>query len=114
MNEYELEIESLRRTLARLRLEEADPQIIDEYEVELRILRALYEAARRTLPAGDHDPRLAAALESMGFGGWNLASVYSFVYDVAMDAETDGRDLAALIGEMDFVDTLLEVAGEPG
>jgi len=50
----------------------------------------------------------------MGFVGWNLASVYSFVYDVAMDAEADGRDLAALIGEMDFADTLLEVAGEPG
>jgi len=28
--------------------------------------------------------------------------VYAFVYEVAMDVDTDGRDLAALIGEMDF------------
>ena len=112
VNEYELEIDSLRRTLDRLRAEEAAPQIIDEYEVELRILVALYEAAKQTITAGDRDPRLAGALEQLGFDEWSLASVYSFIYETAMDVETDGRDLAAVIGGMDFAASLLTAAGE--
>ncbi len=112
MDEYELEISALQRTLDRLRAEEADQKVIDEYEVELRILRALYDAANRTVLAGDRDPRLAGALERLGFGGWGLATVYSFVYEAAMDAETGDRDLAGVIGEMDFAASLLLAAGE--
>ena len=102
VDEYTLEIDSLRRTLERLRLEEADAPLIDEYETELRILRALYEAALRTLTAGDVDRRLRGALERLGFGAWDLINVYGFVYERAMEVNTEGRDLAALIGEMDF------------
>ncbi len=112
VDEYELEIDSLRRTLERLRLEEADAPIIDEYEAELRILRALYGAALRTLTAGDVDRRLRGALERLGFGAWNLVSVYSFVYERAMDADTGGRDLSAVVDETDFVAALLSGAGE--
>jgi hypothetical protein len=112
VDEYALEIDSLRRTLDRLRAEEADPTIIDEYEVELRILRALYAAALETVAAGDLDPRLSGALEQLGFGAWGLDGVYSFVYEAALDAETDGRDLAAVIGETDFAGSLLAAAGE--
>ena len=112
MDEYELEISALQRTLDRLRAEEADQKVIDEYEVELRILRALYDAANRTVLAGDRDPRLAGALERLGFGGWGLATVYSFVYERAMDADAGGRDLSAVIAETDFVAALLSGAGE--
>ena len=112
MDEYRLEIDSLRRTLERLRLEEADPTVLDEYEAELRILRSLYQAAIDTLAAGERDPRLAGALEQLGFGAWGLDAVYSFVYEAAMDAETDGRDLAAVIGETDFAASLLASSGE--
>jgi len=112
VDEYALEIDSLRRALDRLRAEEAAPAVIDEYEVELRILRALYQAAIQTVAAADRDPRLPGALEQLGFGAWRLDDVYSFVYETAMEAETDGRDLAAVIGETDFVASLLAAAGE--
>jgi hypothetical protein len=112
VDEYALEIDALRRTLARLRVEEADQAVIDEYEAELRILRALYAAATETLAQGDRDPRLAGALEQLGFGDWNLDSIYSFVYEAALDVDTDGRDLAAVIGETDYAGSLLAAAGE--
>jgi len=112
VDEYELEIDSLRRTLERLRIEEAAEPVIDEYEAELRILRALYAAAQRTLAAGDADPRLIGALERLGFGAWNLASVYSFVYERAMDADAGGRELSGVIADTDFGAALLTGAGE--
>jgi hypothetical protein len=110
VDEYALEIDSLRRTLARLRVEEAAPPLIDEYEVELRILVALYEAANRTMDARDGDAGLARALALLGFGAWDLNNVYAFVYEVAMEVDTDGRDLGALIGEMDFPALMLTAA----
>jgi hypothetical protein len=110
VDEYALEIDSLRRTLARLRVEEAAPPLIDEYEVELRILVALYEAANRTMDARDGDAGLARVLPLLGFAAWDLNNVYAFVYEVAMDVETEGRDLAALIGEMDFPALMLAAA----
>jgi len=112
VDEYELEIDSLRRTLDRLRSEEAAQPVIDEYEAELRILRALYDAALRTMAAGDADPRLVGALERLGFGSWNLTSVYSFVYERAMDADAGGRDLSGAVTETDFSAALLSGAGE--
>ena len=114
MDEYALEVNSLQGTLARLRVEEAAQPLIDEYEVELRILVALYDAATRTMDARDGDPRLAGALASLGFGEWGLDNVYAFVYEAAMEAETEGRDLAAIIGEMDFPALLLAVSERPG
>ncbi len=112
MDEYALEVDSLRRTLARLRVEEAASPLIDEYEVELRILVALYEAATRTLEARDGDPRLAGALAGLGFSEWDLDNLYAFVYEVAMEVDTEGRDLASLVGEMDFPALLLAAADE--
>jgi hypothetical protein len=107
VDEYELEIAEVRRSLARLRVEEAAPLLIDEYEAELRILVALYEAATRTMDAGTADRRLAGALSGLGFGEWDLDNVYAFVYEAAMEADTEGRDLGAVIGEMDFPALLL-------
>jgi hypothetical protein len=113
VDEYALEIGSLRSTLARLRVEEAAPPLIDEYEGELRILVALYEAVTRTLDAGDGDPRLAGALAGLGFGAWDLDNAYAFVYEAAMEADTEGRDLVGVIGEMDFPALLLAAAEGP-
>ena len=110
MDEYSIEIDDLRRTLARLRAEEAEARLIEEYEVELRNLRALYRAAVETLAAGDRDPRLARALAELGFGEWTLDSVYSFVYEAAMDADTGVRDLAGVVEETDFASSLLAAA----
>jgi len=108
MDEYQLEIQSLRRTLTRLRAELADPGLIDEYEGELRNLTALYDAARETLAAGDDNVRLRRALAELGFGEWNLANVYSFVYDAAMESDVDdGQEFAGVINETDYAASLL-------
>lgn len=107
LDEYQLEIQSIRSTLTKLRADEADPELIEEYEAELRILMALYEAATETLAAGVADSRLSAVLEDLGFGDWTLENVYSFIYDAALDMEEAGHDLAARVSQTDFVGALL-------
>ncbi len=80
-----MEIQSLRRTLARLREEEANSALIEEYETEYRNLTSLYKAATETYDADVTEPRLPDALASLGFGDWTLTNVYSFVYDASME-----------------------------
>ena len=107
MDEYQLEIQSIRSTLTRLRADEADPELIEEYEAELRILMALYAAATETLEAGHGDARLRTVLAELDFGDWTMQNVYSFVYDAALDMDESGHDLAARVGQTDFVGALL-------
>jgi len=64
----------LRRTLARLREEEADPALIEEFETEYRNLSSLYKAATDTFDADRSEPRLPDALASLGFGDWTLST----------------------------------------
>jgi hypothetical protein len=111
MDEYALEINGLRRTLARLREQEAEAALIDECEAELRNLSALYAAAQETLAAGDRDPRLPRALDELGFGEWELPNVYSFVYEAAMEAENEGREVSAIVREIDFPESLRAALG---
>ncbi len=110
MDEYQLEINEIRRTLARLKADKAEASLIEEYEAELRNLRALYQAATETLEAGRSDPRLRAALAELGFGEWTLQNVYSFVYEAAMAEEDDTRDLANVITHTDYATSLLHGA----
>jgi hypothetical protein len=110
MDEYLIEINEVRRTLARLKSEKADEALIEEYEAELRNLRALYQAAVDTLEAGRAEPRMRSALSELGFGDWTLPNVYSFVYEAAMSAEPDDRDLANVITHTDYATSLLESA----
>jgi hypothetical protein len=107
VDEYQIEIGQLRRILAKLKAEKAREELIEEYEVELRILVALYQAATETLERGDTDPDLPRALAEVGFGDWTLTNVYSFIYEAAMDAEPDGRDLANVITHTDYGASLL-------
>jgi hypothetical protein len=107
VDEYQLEIQAIRATLGKLRADQADPELIEDYEAQLRILVALYTAATETLEAGRTDARLGAVLAELGFGGWDMESVYSFVYDAALDMDESGHDLAARVGQTDFVGALL-------
>jgi hypothetical protein len=45
MDEYMLEINDLRRRIAKLKFENASVVIIEELEAQLRILRAIYDSA---------------------------------------------------------------------
>ncbi len=107
MDEYQLEIGSVRQILDRLRATEAHPALIDEYEAELRNLNALYQAARDTFTAGERDERIRGALTDLGFGEWTLTNVYSFVYEAAMEIDVASRDLASQINETDYAASLL-------
>jgi hypothetical protein len=107
VDEYQLEIESIRTTLTRLRADEADPELIEEYEAELRILVALYAAALEVLEAGNAEARLRTVLAELEFGDWTMENVYSFVYEAALDMDESGHDLAARVGQTDFAGALL-------
>ena len=111
MDEYQLEIRSLKATLDQLRAAEADPALIDEYQAEFRNLSALYAAARHTLAAGEADSRLRRALAELGFGEWTLENVYSFVYEAATEADLDGAELATEVNDTDYAASLLAAAG---
>jgi hypothetical protein len=108
VDEYQLEINEVRRTLARLKADKAEASLIEEYEAELRNLRALYQAAIDTLEAGDKQPMMRVALSELGFGDWTLQNVYSFVYEAAMATEDDERDLANVINHTDYATSLLQ------
>jgi hypothetical protein len=110
MDEYQLEIASIRRTLAKLKADKADPALIEEYEAELRNLNALYDAAQAVWTAGDSDGALSRTLEELGFGEWSFANVYSFVYDAAMDTDPGGLDLANVINHTDYAASLRAAA----
>jgi len=107
VDEYLLEIQSIRSTLTRLRADQADPELIEEYEAEMRILVALYTAATETLAVGASDARLRTVLAELGFGGWTMENVYSFIYDAALDMDESGHDLAARVSQTDFASAIL-------
>jgi hypothetical protein len=108
VDQYQLEIRELRRTLARLQHDEAAPDLINEYEAEVRIHTALYRAARETYDTGRDDRAVRDALSELGFGEWTLENVYSFVYEASMEMPDDG-ELPEHIDATDFVDSLRRV-----
>ena len=100
--EYRLEIAELRRKVSRLKAEQGEPHLIEEFEAELRILEALFKAAAATLAALAREPELADGLLRHGFRGADFREVYAFVYDAALELELEGRPLAAVIRATDF------------
>ena len=109
MDQYQIEIRDLRRRLAQLERDEAPPDLINEYEAEVRMHTALYRAAQETFDAGSDDRRVRSALHELGFGEWTLDNVYSYVYEASMELPDDG-DLAARIDDTDFTDSLRRAA----
>ena len=106
MDEYQIEIGEIRRTLSRLKAEKAAENLIEEYEAELRILQSLYRAATEMLQEGERDTRLPEALGLLGFGEWELKNVYAFVYEATMEEDPGGRDLANVITHTDYAGSL--------
>jgi hypothetical protein len=107
MDEYQLEINDLRRRIAKLKFERASLTIIAELEAQLRILRAIYDAASSLFAAGENNPRLQAGLRRQEFGSWTFDEVYAYVYEQAVEIEPDRQDLATLIWHHDFSAPLL-------
>jgi hypothetical protein len=107
MDEYMLEINDLRRRIAKLKFERASVVIIEELEVQLRILKAIYDSAAGLYSAGEQDRRLQAGFRERQMGSWTFENVYFYVYEQAVALEPDGQDLATLIWQYDYARTLL-------
>ena len=107
MDEYLLEINDLRRRIAKLKSERASLTIIEELEAQLRILKAIYDSAGGLFAAGENDRRLRASFTGHELGDWTFENVYAYVYDQAVALEPEGHDLATLIWHYDYSAPLL-------
>jgi hypothetical protein len=107
MDEYMLEINDLRRRIAKLKFERASVVIIEELEAQLRILKAIYDSASGLFSAGEKDRRLQAGFRERQLGSWTFENVYFYVYEQAVALEPDGHDLATLIWHHDYAGPLL-------
>jgi len=107
MDEYLLEINDLRRRIAKLKFERASITIIEELEAQLRILKAIHDSATELFAAGEKDSRLQASFHDRQLGNWTFENVYFYVYEQAVALEPDGHDLATLIWRHDYIDPLL-------
>jgi DNA mismatch repair ATPase MutS len=103
MDEYLLEINDLRRRVAKLKFERASITIIEELEAQLRILKAIHDSATELFSAGEQDPRLQASFRERELGNWTFENVYFYVYEQAVALEPDGHDLATLIWHHDYL-----------
>jgi hypothetical protein len=107
MDEYLLEINDLRRRIAKLKFERASLTIIEELEAQLRILKAIYDSALALYAVGEKDRQLQASFGQRDLGGWTFDNVYFYVYEQAVAIEPDGHDLATLIWQHDYQAPLL-------
>ncbi len=96
------EIREMRVRIGQLKGAEGPPEVIAEYETELRVLEALARAADVTAAAVAQRPELAEALLVRGFAGTSYQELYAFVYERALDLDLEGRDFASLIAATDF------------
>src|SRR5258708_23888972 len=83
MDEYLLEINDLRRRIAKLKFERASVIVIEELEAQLRILRAIYDSANGLFAAGQKDKRLQTSFRERQLGNWTFENVYFYVYEQA-------------------------------
>jgi DNA mismatch repair ATPase MutS len=107
MDEYLLEINDLRRRIAKLKFERGSITIIEELEAQLRILKAIHDSATELFAAGEEDSRLQARFRDRQLGNWTFENVYFYVYEQAVALEPDGHDLASLIWHHDYIEPLL-------
>lgn len=107
MDEYSKEIADLTAQIDRLVEEEGDKTEIADLSMQLEILKAIYARARELFAAGEGDADLRAALAMRGYGPWNFDNVYAFVYEQAVELDSDGHhQFVGEIKEADFAGML--------
>jgi predicted translin family RNA/ssDNA-binding protein len=108
MDDYSKEITDLQREVDRLVEAEGDPQAIAELEMQVRVLKALYEQAITLFEQGRADPDLRRQLVIRGYGEWTLDNVYAFVFEAAVDLpEVEPRAFVNGISHTDFASLLI-------
>jgi len=105
MDDYSKEIGDLQREVDRLVEAEGDAQEIAEIEMQIRVLKALYEQATTLYEQGRGDPDLRRQLIVRGYGEWRLDNVYAFVYERAVELES--RAHSAFVGGIKTTDFAL-------
>jgi hypothetical protein len=108
MDDYSKEIIDLQREVDRLLEAEGDQQEIAELEMQIRVLKALYEQASMLFEQGRGDADLRRQLVIRGYGEWTLDNVYAFVYEAAVDLpEVEPTAFAKGISHTDFASLLI-------
>jgi hypothetical protein len=98
VDEYSQEINDLQAQVDAMVEAEEDKKLIADLEIQLQILRAIYQQATRLLAEGQADGELRESLALRGYGDWDLDSVYAFVYETSVDLPTDPR--GSFVGEI--------------
>lgn len=107
MDDYSKEIADLTAQIDQLVEEEGDKTEIADLSMQVEILKAIYARARELFAAGERDEDLRAALAMRGYGPWNFDNVYAFVYEQAVELDSDGHhQFVGEIKEADFAGML--------
>ncbi len=108
MDDYAKEIIDLQREVETLVEAEGDPKEIAELELQVRVLRAIYEQATNLFERGNQDADLPRRLTMRGYGPWSLDNVYAFVYEAAVELpDPEPRAFVKDITQTDFVQLLV-------
>jgi hypothetical protein len=112
VDEYMQEINELRAQIDAMVEADEDKKLIADLEIQLQILRALYQQATTLLAEGSADSNLRQNLALRGYGDWNLDNVYAFVYETSVDLPNEPR--GSFVGEIRDTDfsTLLKAGGD--
>ncbi|MDQ6743656.1 MAG: hypothetical protein M3Z97_12235 [Candidatus Dormibacteraeota bacterium] len=98
MDEYSQEINELQAQVDAMIEAEEDKKLIADLEIQLQILRAIYQQATLLLAEGQSEGELRQSLAVRGYGDWTLDNVYAFVYETAVDLPTEPR--GSFVGEI--------------
>lgn len=108
MDDYSKEMGDLQREIDRLVEAEGDSQEIAELEMQIRVLKALYEQATTLYEQGRADPDLRRQLVIRGYGEWTLDNVYAFVFETAVDLpDVEPKAFVNDISHTDFASLLI-------
>ncbi|HEY8760251.1 MAG TPA: hypothetical protein VIP52_04995 [Candidatus Dormibacteraeota bacterium] len=108
MDDYSKEIADLQREVDRLVEAEGDQQEIVELEMQIRVLKALYEQATTLYEQGRSDADLRRQLVIRGYGEWMLDNVYAFVFETAVDLpDVEPKAFVNGISDTDFARLLI-------
>jgi hypothetical protein len=98
VDEYSQEINEIQSQIDAMVEAEEDANLIADLEMQLQILRALYQQATMLMAEGEGNPELRRNLAMRGYGDWTLDNVYAFVYETSVDLPNDVR--GSFLGEI--------------
>jgi hypothetical protein len=98
VDDYSHEIAELQAQIEAMVEADEDKKLIADLELQLQILRALYQQATLLLAEGEEDPALRHQLAIRGYGDWTMDNVYAFVYDTSVDLPVAQR--GSFVGEI--------------